>query len=153
MKLRCFQKLTRKILLCSWIAAAIYFVSLAGIAKADDMPAFRSGMWEFNRTTEYSGSPGKQQTTTVRKCTNPTEDMKKQNEMITKSGCSVSPVSKSGNTYTFTTQCKDENTQGQSKTVMTVENDGAYDLKIESVSGAPGTKEQLRARRTGDCAK
>ena len=153
MKLRCFQKLARKIVLCSCIAAAIYFVFLAGVAKADDIPAFRSGMWEFNRTTKYSGSPGEQRTTTIRKCTNPTEDMKNQNEMIKKNGCSISPISKSGNTYTFTTQCRNENTKGQSKTVMTVENDSAYDLKIETVPGPPGTSEQLRARRTGDCAK
>jgi hypothetical protein len=153
MKLRCFQKLTSKILLCSWIAAGICFVFLVGIASADDMPIFRQGLWEFDRTIENIGGPGKPQTMKVQKCTNPTEDMKRQNEMVSKNGCKFSPAVKNGKTYRFTTECKIQGVTAQSTSVMTVENDSAYSVKVESRSGAQGTKELLRARRTGDCTK
>ncbi len=44
---------------------------------ADDWPALRIGLWEFNRTLETSGTPGKTQTIQTKKCTSPSDDMKK----------------------------------------------------------------------------
>jgi hypothetical protein len=153
MKRRSFQRITKKILICAWIAAGIYFTPLAGITEAEDGPTFRQGMWEFNRTVENIGSPGKPQTITTKKCTNPTEDMKKQNEMVSKIGCKSSPLVKNGKTYSFTTECKIQGVTAQSTSVITVENDSAYNIKIKSQSGGQGTNETLQARRTGDCTK
>jgi hypothetical protein len=35
--------------------------------------------------------------------------------------------------------------------VLTVENDGAYTIRVESNFGGEPTRELLRARRIGDC--
>jgi len=153
MKRRTFQTLTKKILFCAWIASGIYFNTLTGSTKAEDGPIFRQGMWEFNRTVENIGSPGKPQTITTKKCTNPTEDMKKQNEMVSKIGCKTSPLVKNGKTYSFSTECKIQGAIAQSASVITVENDSAYNIKIHSQSDGRGTNETLQARRTGDCTK
>jgi len=110
-------------------------------------------MWEFNRTVENPNDPGKPRAMVTNRCTNPTDDMKRRNEMLSKAGCKVSPISKNGKTYSFTADCKIQNATVQSKSVMTVENDTAYSVEVESKSDAKNTKEVLKARRTGDCTK
>jgi len=153
MTLRIAQTLTMKLFVLTWIGFGIGFIFLSRIARAEDLPSFRQGLWEFNRTVETIGSPGKPQTLTTKKCTNPTEDMKKQHELVSKTGCKFSPAVRTGKTYTFTTECNIQGVTTKSTSIMTVENDGAYTVKVESRSGAQGTNETLQARRTGDCAK
>jgi len=123
-------------------------------ARADEPPRFRQGMWEFDRT-----APGGQKMHTTQ-CTNPSDDMKRQNEMIEKrGGCKISPMQQSGNTYTFSADCNMNSPQGgmvsfRSTSVMTVENDSAYKIDVTTSAGQPGPmgKEQLTAHRIGDCA-
>jgi uncharacterized protein affecting Mg2+/Co2+ transport len=130
-------------------AVASALLSLAPTALAQDLPAFRKGLWEFTRTIE--GGAGKTQKITTRQCTNPTDDMKKQNDMLTKAGCKFSPVAKSGNAYRFTSQCSIQGVSAQSKSVLTAEGDSAYRVNVESQHGGQSTKELLVARRIGDC--
>jgi len=153
MKRQYFLKLMKKVLLYILIAGGISCVFLTGITTAEDLPAFRQGMWEFNRTFEETGSPspGKPQKMKSNKCMNPTEDMKKKNEAYTKNGCKFSPISKKGNTYSYTADCKTQDVAGQSKITITVKNDSAYSLKIVTRSGKQRTKESVQAKRTGDC--
>lgn len=122
---------------------------LAGTALADDLPTFRKGTWEFQRTVD--GGPGKSQKLSNRECVDPTADMKRQNAMLTKMGCTFSPVAKSGNAYTFTSQCRMQGIVAQSKTVLTYENEGAYRLNVESTQNGQPSKETLVAKRVGDC--
>jgi hypothetical protein len=122
-----------------------------GMALSDDLPGFRRGMWEFNRTMEGAGSQGKSQAITSKKCTNPTEDMKRQNEMLLKAGCKFSPITRSGNTYSFTSDCTLQGASAQGKTIVSVENDSAYTVHIETRQGNQVTKEILKARRIGEC--
>ena len=130
------------------IVAVLLF---AGLAAADELPALRPGMWEFIRTVAPAG--GKPQTLQNKKCADPTEQMKSQNAMFEKSGCTFSPVQKSGNRYTFKATCTVQGDTFESTTVMTFENEGAYRLDIESRHGKQATQETLTARRVGDCPK
>jgi hypothetical protein len=123
--------------------------TLTGAALADELPTFRKGTWEFQRTVD--GGPGKSQKLSNRECVDPTADMKRQNAMLTKMGCTFSPVAKSGNAYTFTSQCKMQGIVAQSKTVLTYESDGAYRLNVESTQNGRPSKETLTAKRVGDC--
>lgn len=125
----------------------------AGRAASDDWPALRAGMWEFNRTIETSGASGKPQTIQKNECTNPTDDMRKQNETLTKAGCKFSPVVRSGNTYTYSAVCKMQGVSGTSKSVLTVESDASYVIRVESDFGGQRTHETLRAKRAGDCPR
>lgn len=122
-----------------------------GPAAADDWPALRAGMWEFNRTIETPGTPGKPQTMQTRKCTNPSDDMKRQNETLAKGGCKFSPITRAANIYTYSAVCKLQSASGTSKSVLTVESDSAYTIRVESDFGGEPTRELLRAKRMGNC--
>jgi hypothetical protein len=129
------------------IAASL--TALVIVSDAQNLPVFRKGIWEFTRTVD-KGS-GKPQTIRTRKCTNPTDDMKKQNEMLTKAGCKFSPVTRSGTSYSFTAQCNIQGGSAQSKSVISVDSDDAYKVTVESHQGGQSAKEILVAKRTGDC--
>lgn len=120
-----------------------------GVALAQDLPSFKRGMWEFNRTVD-DGS-GKPQTLSTKKCVDPTSDMRQQNAMLSKVGCTFSPTTRSGASFTFTAQCTMQGTSTQSKSVITPEGDAAYKVEVESRTGAKVTKELLIAKRVGDC--
>lgn len=141
----------RMLYLILFFLTAICIALPQGVAQSGDLPAFRKGMWEFNRTMEGAGSQGKSQAITSKKCSNPTEDMKKQNEMLLKAGCKFSPITRSGNTYSFTSDCTIPGASAQGKSTISVENDSAYTVHIETRQGNQATKETLRARRIGDC--
>jgi hypothetical protein len=123
----------------------------AGSAAAEEWPALRAGMWEFNRSIETVGKGGKPQTVQSRNCVSPTDDMKRQNETLSKAGCKFSPLARTGNVYTYSAVCKMQGMSGTSKSVLTVDGDGAYTIRVESDFGGEATRELMQARRTGDC--
>lgn len=133
------------------IAILVATTLITGQAVADDWPTLRAGMWEFSRTVETTATPGKPQSFQTKNCTNPSADIKRQNEMLTKAGCSFSPVGRSGNTYTYSAVCKMKGLSGTSKSVLTAESDSAYAIRIESDVGGEPTRELLRAKRLSDC--
>jgi hypothetical protein len=153
MRLLYFNKRIQEIYFYSLIAIGACFISLTGIVQAEDLPKFKPGMWEYHRSIENPNDPQNPRTMVTTKCTNPSEDMKKQNEMASKMGCNISPMIKSGNKYTLTESCNIQNTSVQSKSTITVENDSAYSVEVDVKSAAKSTKEVFRARRTGDCTK
>jgi uncharacterized protein DUF3617 len=129
-------------------AAALSFVAAA---HAEEPPAFRHGLWQFDRTV------GAQKLQT-KECTNPSEDMKQQNAMLTKGGCKFTPSTRSGKTYTFSAECTVKAPAGapvtaRSTSVMTVDSDSAYKVEITTTGAGTSTNELLIARRVGDCGK
>ena len=115
----------------------------------DELPVFRAGLWEFKRSVD--GGDGKPVTLTNQKCTNPTEDMKKKTESMAQSGCQLTPVSKSGNMYTFSVKCTIQDVSLQSKSVITAESDTAYKVDAETRTGGKTTRELLAARWISSC--
>ena len=137
------------------IVATVTAVLLSALAPgpvlADDLPALRQGLWKFQRTVA-----GKTIETT--KCASPTEDMKKMNAKLEKSGCRMSPVKKSGNVFTYTADCSMKMPTGatmnsRSTSVLTVESDSSYRLEVDAVTDGQASKERLVAKRVGDCTK
>jgi len=133
-------------------ATAILLTTLAcGPLLADDLPVLRQGLWKFERTVA-----GKKIETT--KCASPTEDMKKLNATLEKSGCRFSPVKKSGNVYTYTADCSMKMPNGatmnsRSTSVLTVAGESSYKIEIDIVTDGQASKELLVAQRVGDCTK
>ena len=117
-------------------------------AMADDLPVFRQGLWEFDRSVD--GGDGKPVALTTQKCTDPTADMKKKNEEALGT-CKVSPVARSGNLYTFSAECTILGVSMQSKSVITAESNSAYRVDVESLQDGITTRELLNAKRVGDC--
>ena len=125
--------------------------SAGSAAASEEWPALRHGMWEFSRSIETVGKGGKPQTVQSRNCVSPTEDMKRQNETLSRAGCKFSPLARAGNVYTYSAVCKMPGVAGTSKSVLTVDGDGAYTIRVDSDFGGEATRELLQARRTGDC--
>jgi len=125
----------------------------AATAAAQEWPALRHGMWEFNRSIETVGKAGKPQTVQTKECTHPTDEMKRQNDMLSKAGCKFSPLARAGNVYTYSALCRMQGIAGTSKSVLTVDGDSAYTIRVESDFGGEATRELLQARRTGDCPR
>jgi hypothetical protein len=124
---------------------------LPAAAGAGDLPAFRKGMWEFNRTVEGQDAGGKAATLTNKKCTDPSADMKRMNELLAKQGCKFSTPTSRGNVHTFTSECQIQGVAAKSRSVITVESDSAYTVQVDGTAGGRATKELLVARRVGDC--
>ena len=116
---------------------------------ADELPQFRAGLWEFKRSVD--GGDGKPATLTNQRCANPTQDMRKKTESMMTAGCKSTPVTKSGNLYSFSLQCEIQGVEIRSKSVITVDGDSAYKVDAESKQGSKTTREQLTARRIGNC--
>ncbi len=124
---------------------------MTSAARADEPPSLRQGLWQFDRTVGG-------QKIQSRECTSPTEEMKRQNALLIKSGCRLSPAQRSGKAYTFTAECT-VNPPGaasvsvRSASVMTVDNEDAYTVEITTTGAGTSTQETLVARRVGDCSK
>jgi hypothetical protein len=131
------------------LALLVLLGGCATPALADDLPVFRQGLWEFKRSVD--GGDGKPAALTNQKCTSPTDDMNAKTESMAQAGCQPSPVNKSGNLYTFSLKCTIQGVPIESKSVITVESDSAYKVDVESKQGSKTTREQLSARRLGDC--
>lgn len=131
-----------------WLPALVAVCAVAAPAVAEDLPAFRHGLWEFQRTVGA-------QRISHNKCVNPTEDMKQKNTLLEKKGCRISPLKRKGNAYTFTADCSIRSSSGQmnssTTTVITVENDSAYAVQVDGTINGQPVKERLTARRIGDC--
>jgi hypothetical protein len=131
-------------------AIAIVTIGLALPAlAAEQLPVFKPGLWEFRRSVD--AGDGKPATLTNQKCTSPTDDMNKKTESMAASGCQASPVSRSGNLYSFSLKCTIQGVPIESRSVITFESDAAYKVDVESKQGGKTTREQLTARRVGDC--
>lgn len=133
---------------------AVAFLCVTAIpclAIADELPALRQGMWEFTRTVEDSIAPGKPTNMTTKNCTDPAADMKKMNALLTEHGCKFSPSVKTGNTYTFESECTLQGVSMKSHSVMSVESDSAYKIDVTSTAATRSTKEVLVAKRLGNC--
>jgi hypothetical protein len=94
----------------------------------------------------------------TRECTNPTRELQRQNELLMRSGCTLTPTQRSANQYTFSAECTlstpgAASVSARSTSVMTVESDSAYRVEITTTGGGTSTQETLIARRVGDCSK
>jgi hypothetical protein len=133
------------------LAAVVLALCLTSVTFAADHPSFRKGLWEFNRTIEPQVPGGKATTMTTKQCTDPTVDMKRMNDMLTKQGCKFSPVSVRGNVYSFSSACRIQGVPAESQSVITAESENAYTVHVTASGSAGATKELLVAKRVGDC--
>jgi hypothetical protein len=97
------------------------------------------------------GGDGQPATLTNQKCTSPTDDMNAKTESMAQAGCQASPVTRNGNLYSFSLKCTIQGISIESKSLITFESDSAYKVDVESKQGSKTTREQLNARRIGDC--
>jgi hypothetical protein len=142
-----------------WTAASLLLLSTgmliapASSARADDWPSLRPGMWSFTRTIQSANAPGKPRVVKSTRCVDPVADMKQQNARMTRAGCTVTPIVRRGSTFMYSAQCKLAGMTVNSKSVLTVESPTAYRLHVDTLEDGVAGKEDLVARRVGDCQK
>jgi len=127
----------------------VVLVAAPAISYAEELPALRKGIWEFNRTVETA--PGKTAKLSKKECTTPFGDMKKNREDGLKAGCRFTPLTRSGNSYSFTANCRIGEVPLESKSVISIDNPNAYQIRVESRGGGRKSSELLVAKRVGDC--
>lgn len=130
-------------------ACTVVLVAVPAISYAEELPALRKGIWEFNRTVETA--PGKTAKLSKKECTTPFGDMKKNREDGMKAGCRFTPLTRSGNSYSFTANCKIGEVPVESKSVITIDSPNAYKIQVESRGGGKKSTELLVAKRVADC--
>jgi Protein of unknown function (DUF3617) len=116
---------------------------------AVDIPEFRQGMWEYERSVGGSKFVAKE-------CGDPAQNMRAHNASMEKMGCKLSPAAQSGATYTYTTHCEIKLPSGvvswSTTSVLTAEGEGAYRLEVHG-SGRVQQDEVVVAHRVADCGK
>lgn len=128
------------------------------VVKAEEFagPSFRRGMWQFERTLEYTGpSPPPPHASFLRRqemtrCVDPTEAMKETFKPLTVGACHSVKPEKVDNRYVFSMRC---DYLGPVRTVIEVEGDAAYTEINELNVGNFPRKDTVIARRIGDCEK
>ncbi|MGH8264383.1 MAG: DUF3617 domain-containing protein [Steroidobacterales bacterium] len=134
------------------LGIALALTAAARFVGAEDLPTFQPGLWTFtiNIVTQGSTLP---HTQTMRRCANPSEDVRKKWQALALETCKFSPVSHSGNHYSYSSTCQKEGMQLSLKATITVESEQAYRVDTESRTNNQVRKETLIAKREGDCAK
>jgi hypothetical protein len=120
------------------------------VARADEVPLLRQGLWEFQRTAGVSKF-------TATECIDPSEDLRRQHAALEKMGCKLSPALRAGSTYTYTADCSVKLPSGaatfSTTSVLTAESDTAYRIENRLTSQGGTTNESITAQRVADCAR
>ncbi len=119
----------------------------AVVAAGEEVPTFRKGMWEYEKTLVING---KEMTKKVSQCTDPTNEINGTLTPMNLGNCKSSPAEKHGNQYKISTNCGPGN---DSHIVITVESDSKYTEINEGTLGKVKSTETTIARRVGDCKK
>lgn len=85
------------------------------------------------------------------RCADPVADMRRIVDLLVQRGCKVSPLAGGGDKYSYSTQCRVGSSVRLTYSVIKVESDSAYTVDVVSNDGGRPTKEQLVAKRVGDC--
>jgi hypothetical protein len=133
------------------VAVVAIVASMTAVA-ADTWPPLRQGMWEIARTMQSPGG-GPPTTMPLKRCMNPSDEWQRQQDNLTKAGCTMTPVKKSGNTYTFSASCNMMGVASKTTTTIVAEGDSAYTMTVEGETDGKPTKEKATGKRLGDCTK
>ena len=131
------------------IVSALTLLALAPLtAGAADLPAFRPGIWEYERLVGGSKF-------VARECVDPTQEMRSHNASLEKLGCRFSPLSQEGSTYTYSGECAMKLPSGASSwsttSTLTVESETAYRLEVRETNQGKTSAQTVVAHRVDDC--
>ena len=115
------------------------------------MPAFQPGLWEYRRTVESAAHPDAQPDT-VRKCSDPLNDIRrKMTEMLGK-GCRLIGIKHTGNRFHSSWSCAIQDGIVSISNLITTDSPTSYEDVNESRYFEKSTRSVVVATRVGDCA-
>lgn len=139
-----------------WFPLIVLLVSTSA-TPAEEFPALRPGLWEYQRTTQRSDQAWAPKDIVERACGNPNDTLKQQSEALTKLGCVITVAqTETDNTYDLTADCTTKNGHKvHSRSVTTFDGDSQYTSVIDSSGWLTGVPvqfaERVIAKRIGDC--
>jgi hypothetical protein len=133
------------------MTVAAFMAGGSSPAFAADWPVFKPGQWQFDRTIESKGA--KPQKISKTECIDPTADQKAQRDMLKQAGCEVSPPTRNGTTYSYSTTCQVKGKTTASQSVLDATTAEAYTLTVQTATDKARFREVLNAKRIGDCSK
>jgi len=135
-----------------WIVAVLWALTgVAAIAQTLQLPAFRPGLWEYRRT-QITSSGGKPQTTTLRRCTDPSREFSRKLAELSQRGCVFKPMRQNGRQFVASWRCTSpDGSVLAMRDVITVNSDTSYLNESEAIVSREATHSTLVALRVGDC--
>ena len=134
---------------CLWLALAATLAAAPCTALADEFPSLRQGLWEFQRTVGTNKYAAKE-------CLDPSEDLLRRQAALQKMGCKLSPLTRTGSTYTYTADCAVKLPSGaamfSTTSAVTVDSDSVYQMETRTTSRNRTSSELVTAQRVADCA-
>lgn len=128
---------------------AIAALALAnGVCIADDVPKFKRGMWEYDKTLVINN--GKELHQKDSRCTDPADEWRGFMTPGSLMGCKWDKPTQSGNQYTSTSTCENGTSK---KIVRIVKSDSSYEEISEDFGTKNHMKETVLAHRTGNCVR
>ena len=132
------------------LALAGLSLAAPGAARADDLPSFRQGLWEYQRTAganRYAAT----------ECIDPGEDLRRQQTVLQKLGCKLAPATHTGSTWTYGADCTVRLPSGSvaftTASVLTADSDLSYQVETRTTRSGATTGETISAHRVADCPK
>jgi hypothetical protein len=128
---------------------ALAAIQVAPYAAATELPELRHGTWELRGVSDGRVVDRK-------KCTSPGRDIAEESAVLSQAGCRVSSVERSGNRYTFQTDCRMKTRSGRRLTlhrtsVLTVDGDATFRLRVRGTTNGRPIAETVTGTRIGDC--
>src|SRR5438105_1480183 len=113
-----------------------------------ELPAFRSGLWEYRRTLMRGGKP---QVSTTRKCTNPGAEMREKIAELKKKNCQFAPLRRNNEHYISCWICQTPTGAMRFRDVLTATDDSSYQDVSETHTAQHIGQQKVEARRLGEC--
>jgi len=123
----------------------------AGADRAPvELPAFRSGLWEYRRTVVRAGAT-RQQVSSVKRCGDPGADMRAKMESLKKQGCQFAPLKRSNDRYISSWTCQTRTGAMRFRDVLQAKDPDGYQDVSETHTRQHVTEQKIEAKRIGDC--
>ena len=123
---------------------------LSAPAVATELPAFQPGLWEYQRTVLTAADP-KPQKSSIRKCSDPSTEIKQRTSELQRKGCQFSPLLTRGKQYLSTWRCPVSSGALIDRNVVTVHSDVSYQDDNEVHAGEHMSRSTVVANRLGAC--
>jgi hypothetical protein len=115
------------------------------------LPRLLPGLWEYRRT--QVGSEGsKPQTSTIRKCSDPSAEFAMKRQQLKQRGCVFSPMRQTGRQFEAKWRCTaPDGAVLAMRDVITVISDSSYQNESDAFVSHEATHSSIVAIRQGDC--
>jgi hypothetical protein len=117
---------------------------------APELPHFKPGLWEYRRTL-LSGQTARPQVSTVRKCADPTAEIREKKTALEKKNCQFIPLRKREDHYLSSWTCPTPNGPVRFRDVLIAQDLTSYEDVSEMHTAHHVTQQKIQARRLGEC--